>query len=186
MQQQSQRRLTSYNRFDIDAISTSIYSANAMRFHPPPPPPPPPTPVPRKFDRQTISPKVVGAMPLARKMSSSAASSSPGRKIFKCKYGDCPKQYGTSEGLRLHHRNIHEHDKRNVCRFCPKRFVRVSDMKLHILRMHEDNRPFPCTFESCDKSFACNSELIRHMAIHTTGKSRGPYNKRRKIDEDED
>jgi len=110
-----------------------------------------------------------------------------GTKLFACKEAGCKKVYTTTEGLRLHNRNIHMNDKRHRCHIegCDRAFVRASDLKLHVLRIHETERPFPCTEADCTKSFACNSELTRHLNCHN--RSRSTRKKLRKaVDDDED
>jgi hypothetical protein len=105
-------------------------------------------------------------------------------KLFLCREPGCKKVYTTTEGLRLHNRNIHMKDKRHKCSVdgCSRAFVRASDLKLHILRIHEKERPFPCTEPNCAKSFACNSELTRHLNCHY--RSRGQRKKLKKSEED--
>lgn len=49
---------------------------------------------------------------------------------------------------------------------CGKRFVRKSECDVHINRNHRTERPFPCTFEGCGRSFATKSELKRHAKTH--------------------
>lgn len=84
--------------------------------------------------------------------------------------GRCEKIYSTSEGLRLHNRNHHDIDKKWVCAApqCEgerrKSFARQADLKMHVIRVHSPVRPFPCRLEGCTKSFACFSELRRHLA----------------------
>lgn len=81
---------------------------------------------------------------------------------------DCQKVYTTAEGLRLHIRNHHEMDKKWVCHsnecLSDRKFVRQADLRMHLIRMHSPYRPFPCRVPTCTKSFACYSELKRHIA----------------------
>lgn len=106
-----------------------------------------------------------------------------GAKLFYCREPGCTKTYTTTEGLRLHNRNIHMKDKRHKCTVdgCERAFVRASDLKLHILRIHEKERPFPCTEPNCSKSFACNSELTRHLNCHT--RHRGSRKKMKSVEQ---
>jgi hypothetical protein len=109
-------------------------------------------------------------------------------KYFACKEAGCNKVYTTTEGLRLHNRNIHMNDKRHKCEHegCDRAFVRASDLKLHILRIHQTERPFPCTEPDCTKSFACNSELTRHLNCHSRSKSSRKKLRRASEDDQDD
>jgi len=109
-------------------------------------------------------------------------------KVFACKEPGCNKVYTTTEGLRLHNRNIHMNDKRHKCQIegCDRAFVRASDLKLHVLRIHESERPYPCTEPDCTKSFACNSELTRHLNCHTRNKTSRKKLRRSSDSEDDD
>lgn len=78
----------------------------------------------------------------------------------------CSKTYTTLEGLRLHVRTYHEHDKPWTCTVpgCDSAsFVRPADLRMHIIRVHAPTRPFPCRVPSCTKSLATYSELKRHV-----------------------
>jgi len=109
-------------------------------------------------------------------------------KVFPCKEPGCNKIYTTTEGLRLHNRNIHMNDKRHKCHIegCDRAFVRASDLKLHTLRIHESERPYPCTEPDCTKSFACNSELTRHLNCHSRNKTSRKKQRRSSDSEDDD
>ena len=111
-----------------------------------------------------------------------------GTKFFMCKEPGCRKIYTTTEGLRLHNRNIHMNDKRHKCLVegCDRAFVRASDLKLHVLRIHETERPFPCPEKDCNKSFACNSELTRHLNCHNRSRSARKKQRRSASDDDDD
>jgi len=85
-------------------------------------------------------------------------------KEFKCT--QCEKSYSTAEGLSLHVKNHHTQERKWKCKECPKMFVRHADLKLHVLRKHSTERPFPCSTQNCNKSFACLSELKRHLKQH--------------------
>lgn len=110
------------------------------------------------------------------------------QRYFACKEPGCNKVYTTTEGLRLHNRNIHMNDKRHKCDHegCERAFVRASDLKLHILRIHQTERPFPCTEQDCTKSFACNSELTRHLNCHNRNKAARKKMRRASSDDQDD
>lgn len=121
-------------------------------------------------------------------ITSYAAMERDDHKLFPCKEPGCRKVYTTTEGLRLHNRNIHMNDKRHRCTVagCDRAFVRASDLKLHILRIHESARPFPCTEPECNKSFACNSELTRHLNCHSRIKPTRKKQRRASDSEEDD
>jgi len=87
--------------------------------------------------------------------------------IFICSAANCNKRYTTAEGLRLHIRNHHEVDKKWTCHApdctTERAFVRQADLRMHLIRMHSPVRPFPCRDPNCNKTFACHSELRRHI-----------------------
>jgi hypothetical protein len=87
---------------------------------------------------------------------------------YICGAHDCKKRYTTAEGLRLHIRNHHDVDKKWIChaKGCTEErsFVRQADLRMHLIRMHSPVRPFPCRVPSCKKTFACHSELRRHIS----------------------
>jgi len=56
--------------------------------------------------------------------------------------------------------------KEHVCQYCGKICDRSSYLQRHV-RMHTGEKPFACTYDGCDKSFAHNSHLTRHERIHT-------------------
>ena len=86
---------------------------------------------------------------------------------FVCNAHNCNKRYTTAEGLRLHIRNHHEVDKKWICHApdctSERAFVRQADLRMHLIRMHSPVRPFPCRVPGCTKTFACHSELRRHI-----------------------
>ena len=88
--------------------------------------------------------------------------------VFVCGAPDCKKKYTTAEGLRLHIRNHHDVDKKWICHSpectAERAFVRQADLRMHLIRMHSPVRPFPCRVPDCPKTFACHSELRRHIA----------------------
>lgn len=51
--------------------------------------------------------------------------------------------------------------KSGNCRFCGKSFT-LKNLKFHE-RLHTGERPFKCTL--CDKSYAKNERLTRHMRM---------------------
>ena len=111
----------------------------------------------RKRQRETRSTK-----------KTSLTHSSGNSSMFVCTTKDCKKQYTTAEGLRLHIRNHHDVDKKWICHSpectAERAFVRQADLRMHLIRMHSPVRPFPCRVPECTKTFACHSELRRHIA----------------------
>ncbi|KAH9259259.1 hypothetical protein BASA81_002302 [Batrachochytrium salamandrivorans] len=108
--------------------------------------------------------------PVTGRKSKSLSLISPetGNLVYQCRANaDCNKLYTTAEGLRLHIRNHHEMDKRWACHSpectSERKFVRQADLRMHLIRMHSPYRPFPCRVPKCSKSFACYSELKRHV-----------------------
>ena len=55
-----------------------------------------------------------------------------------------------------------------TCPHCNQTFRRMYNMKTHVDRVHNKVKPFKC--DSCDKSFATNSDLKQHLATHGQGK----------------
>ncbi|VVN19523.1 RHS repeat-associated core domain-containing protein [Pseudomonas fluorescens] len=55
---------------------------------------------------------------------------------------------------------------RHVCLTCNKDFSTKGNLKMH-QTVHSGEKPFPCTYQGCGKSFASNFHLIQHMQTHT-------------------
>lgn len=55
------------------------------------------------------------------------------------------------------------------CEYCGKRFVNKSVMASHLL-VHTGEKPFRCTFPSCDRTFARVSSVKAHLRFHTREK----------------
>lgn len=118
---------------------------------------------------------------------------------FKC--GFCNKTYKSRQSLKEHFRVAHSSNRKGfVCVTCGKRFTMRSTLMMHskahrgvkfpclicpkvysratYLKAHsvvhsgqERPRPFSCTYENCDRSFAKKYSLSVHMA-HTHTKER--------------
>jgi len=55
--------------------------------------------------------------------------------------------------------------KPHICQECGKSFPRLTSLTQHKLT-HNGERPFPCGFEGCDKSFTTSSNMKRHWKTH--------------------
>lgn len=70
---------------------------------------------------------------------------------------DCVEQDGAAATV--------DRSRKYQCHFCHKRFARPSSLRTHTYS-HTGQRPFPCTFEGCDKRFSVLSNMRRHLRRH--------------------
>ncbi|XP_063443805.1 zinc finger protein 761-like [Mytilus trossulus] len=78
--------------------------------------------------------------------------------VLKC--SQCDYTCKQKRSLLLHIKH-HSGEFESQCDICQKKFVTTTAFKRHS-KTHHDNRPFVCTFESCDKSFKVKSALTDH------------------------
>lgn len=51
------------------------------------------------------------------------------------------------------------------CHVCHKKFKRPSSLKTH-MNIHTGDRPYPCPYNDCTKSFNAKSNMLRHYKLH--------------------
>ncbi|TFK19622.1 hypothetical protein FA15DRAFT_552153, partial [Coprinopsis marcescibilis] len=56
--------------------------------------------------------------------------------------------------------------KFHQCSICDKPFPRPSGLRTH-MNTHTREKPYPCPFEGCAKSFSVVSNAKRHYRTHT-------------------
>lgn len=81
---------------------------------------------------------------------------------FRCE--SCPKAYSQAYLLKEHAKS-HNTEKRHKCPHCDYRAKQSHLVKDHVVRMHSTERPAKCG--ECDRAFINNSELKKHMAVHS-------------------
>ena len=52
----------------------------------------------------------------------------------------------------------------HICPYCRTLLRTKYSLQMHISVKHFNNRPFKC--EECDKTFACNADLTKHIKTH--------------------
>ena len=86
-------------------------------------------------------------------------------EVFKCTYGDCTKEFRSSQYLKTH---LAYHQSRAifVCPVagCGKSFNYRHNLSIHI-RVHNDHRPFNCP-QNCGKSFRTKGNMMDHLRRH--------------------
>ena len=86
-----------------------------------------------------------------------------GEKPYQCTV--C--SYGTADGGSLRkHMRIHLDERPFKCQLCSYRSRDNSQLTVH-LRTHTNDRPFVCSYDVCNSAFKTNSDLKRHLKLHS-------------------
>lgn len=90
-------------------------------------------------------------------------------KILDDSWGERPFGYSSPSSQPLNSQMENEPasgTKPYTCPHCGKSFNRPSSLKIH-LASHTAPRPYKCPFPGCDRSFAVESNMRRHMRTHS-------------------
>ncbi|KHJ91048.1 zinc finger, C2H2 type [Oesophagostomum dentatum] len=85
-----------------------------------------------------------------------------GARGYLCTWADCEKRFSSSELLRKHLRNTHQHQK-YICARCGAGFDLSEPYKIH-LRQHDGIKPYSCSI--CSRRFTSRAVCRRHRANH--------------------
>lgn len=100
------------------------------------------------------------------------------RQIHSCKY--CHLKFRSSKYLEKHFEDANYKEpprKRTykpkpkvnqniVCSYCGKISSDIYDARMHELRVHAEDYPVECSFPGCNKRFAAEIIMRKHMRIH--------------------
>lgn len=56
--------------------------------------------------------------------------------------------------------------KQYFCSLCPKKFMRPSSLKIHVYS-HTGEKPFNCSHPGCRRKFSVQSNMRRHLRVHS-------------------
>lgn len=77
----------------------------------------------------------------------------------------CGKSLATRNGLYVHlkaHRGVKNHE----CTICGNKYVTSGELTSHTKHIHSKIKPFPCTYEGCDRAFVTKMSLKTHLQTH--------------------
>uniref|UniRef100_A0A8D8KUJ2 Zinc finger protein 197 n=1 Tax=Culex pipiens TaxID=7175 RepID=A0A8D8KUJ2_CULPI len=83
---------------------------------------------------------------------------------FICEH--CGASFNTKPALKSHEMYRHTNETAFQCEFCVKRCHTKFDLAVH-RRTHTNEKPFSCSYGSCDKSYKTQSALVKHIRYHT-------------------
>lgn len=63
--------------------------------------------------------------------------------------------------------NMPGSNKQYDCSFCQKKFMRPSSLKIHTYS-HTGEKPFDCSFPGCRRRFSVQSNMRRHLRVHSS------------------
>ena len=78
---------------------------------------------------------------------------------------DCHMDFATVNSMKKHRYN-HTLGKRHACEDCNKTFAFKSQLNTHRIK-HWHNPSFKCMYKNCDRWFAYDWDLKKHVATHT-------------------
>ncbi|XP_049887806.1 uncharacterized protein LOC126382108 isoform X2 [Pectinophora gossypiella] len=83
---------------------------------------------------------------------------------YHCSHGGCDKSFNFAHHLK-HHELTHTDSKQHFCNECGKGFIQLHHLKVH-QRKHKPDCWLACTELNCNKQFANEYALKRHIATH--------------------
>lgn len=104
--------------------------------------------------------------PLTRPVSSSLTDEEHEEECRKRSYPIIPLHLNPMESSK---KTIAFHtgsNKQYDCSFCQKKFMRPSSLKIHTYS-HTGEKPFNCSFPGCKRRFSVQSNMRRHLRIHS-------------------
>ena len=97
--------------------------------------------------------------------------------MYPCKSEGCQKVVTSYRKLK-YHMSEHHNEENIVCTFCHRKFAKASSRDIHMesrsckirrekKREAARNGQFKCVWENCEKKYATQTHLDRHIMIHT-------------------
>lgn len=94
-----------------------------------------------------------------KQKNSDVNDSLPKQSKYAC--DQCDKTFVSAKTVLVHRRTIHQNNYRLSCKFCGKGFNASLHLESHEFT-HTGERPYACSYESCDWLFSKKSTLKRH------------------------